>query len=149
LKKKNKKNIVFHLSKYKSVCPIFSSPTTTTKKKKTKMPTTCKKCQSRFDQPKALYDLKACREIFVNLIENNITSFSYTTPFANVGRYLNIAISGRGVPCSYVYKDWLSPRNGLMFFLEAETKITRNRYCVKCAYEDAYQAIDEALTLTA
>ena len=81
------------------------------------------------------------------MVENNITSFRYEIPFPNVGRYLNIALTKRGVSGSYVHptKEWISPRTGLVFFVEAERAICRQTYCVKCSYDIAYQKLDEAI----
>lgn len=110
------------------------------------MPTKCKKCLGPFDQPKSLYDLKVCREKYVNDVANNVVSWSFELiKNENIARYLNTAIEARGFP-KFNYEKWITPRQGLIFFDSCERIIGRKTFCVSCAGNEAHQLVNEAST---
>lgn len=115
------------------------------RKKKNEMPTECKKCRKFFDQSRILYELKVSRQTFVNLVENNITTWSFKTPLPHVARYLNLAISNeQDMPSSYIF-PMISPKHGLVMFVEAERCMSRKRFCKKCSFDHAYAILSEML----
>src|SRR3989338_5554222 len=108
------------------------------------MPTECKKCHKRFDQSRILYELKVCRETFVNLVENNITTWSYKTPLPGVARYLNQAIASQQLPATYIF-PMIAPKHGLVMFVEAERCIGRKKFCKRCSFDHAYEVLNGML----
>ena len=97
----------------------------------------CKQCKSPYNLSRNLYDLKASREAFVNLVQSNIITWTFKEPFPEVERYLNKSVTSPSLPCTYMFNDWLSPKHGLIFFVESERHMTRKGLCKKCAFDSA------------
>ena len=105
----------------------------------------CKQCSSTYSLSKNLYDLKASRENFVNMVQNNIITWTFKEPFPDVERFLNKSVTSPSLPCTYMFSDWLSPKHGLIFFVESERHMTRRGFCKKCAFDAAATILREVV----